>query len=294
MTQLAILTQTDAMPAAALIEHVRRIEALGYGSFWLPEITGREPLATSGWLLANTQSICIGTGIANIYARDPHAMAQAAHGLAELSGGRFILGLGVSNVGLNAARGHAWQPPLPTMRAYLDALDAVTVDSVAPATPPERIVAAHGPALQRLAAARADGLMTYLMPPEHTATSRERAGPDAGISVVCPVLAEPDPAAARAHVRSALAYYLGLDYYHREWRKLGFDDADFANGGSDRLVDTITCWGDADALHARVEAYARAGASRVILLPLEQAAGDHDSIAVLAPGSGRTLTNQAS
>ena len=201
-------------------------------------------------------------------------------------GDRVILGLGVSNVGLNAARGHAWQPPLPTMRNYLDALDGVTVDAVAPVTPPERIVAAHGPALQRLAAARADGLMTYLMPPEHTATSRARAGADTGISVVCPVLAESDPNAARAHVRGALAYYLGLDYYHREWRKLGFDDTDFADGGSDRLVDTITCWGDADALHARVEAYARAGATRVILLPLEQVASDGDSIATLAPGSG--------
>ncbi len=64
-------------------------------------------------------------------------------------------------------------------------------------------------------------------------------------------LAEPDPTVARAKARSALKMYVRLDYYHREWRKLGFVDADFADGGSDRLIDTLVAWGDDDcAAHA--------------------------------------------
>ena len=73
---------------------------------------------------------------------------------------------------------------------------------------------------------------------------------------------------ARAKARAALKMYVRLDYYHREWRKLGFTDADFADGGSDRLIDTLVAWGDDDALRARIAAFEQAGATRVIVMPL--------------------------
>lgn len=280
-----VIASTEGMPAASLVEFAQRLEELGYESLWLPELFGREPVATAGYLLGQTRRLHVATGIANIYVRDAHAMAQTRQTLAELSAGRFLLGLGVSNAGLNTTRGHTWQKPLPKMRAYLDALDAAAIDSPPPAEPAPLYIAAHGPRLQALGAERTNGIITYLMPPEHTAQSHARIGPGSELSVVCPFLAEADPATARQKARKALKYYLTLDYYHREWAKLGFVDADFADGGSDRLIDMLVGWGDADALRERVTAYRDAGASRVIVMPFDrlgQKGGD--SLSLLAPG----------
>lgn len=263
-----VLLPTEQFDPGALVEFVQGLDSRGYDSVWLPELLGREPMATAGYLLGRTQRIAVGTAIANVYVRDAHATAQARQTLAEMSGGRFILGLGVSNATFNAARGHAWQPPLTKMTAYLDAMAAVKVMAPAPAEPPLTYIAAHGPQLQRLGAARTNGVITYLMTPEHARQSRARIGPTADLNTVAMFLAERDPAVARRKARGALKMYVDLDYYHREWRKLGFTDSDFAGGGSDRLVDAMVAWGDADALRERVAAFERAGATRVIVVPL--------------------------
>lgn len=282
---VGVIVSTETMHAPALTEFVRRLEALGYESLWLPELFGREPIATAGYLLGQCERLRVATGIANVYVRDAHAMAQTRQTLAELSGGRFILGLGVSNVGLNTTRGHDWQMPEPKMRKYLDAMDAAATESPEPAQPAPLYIAAHGPKLQALGAERTDGIITYLMPPEHTAASRARVGPTLAINVVSPFLAESDPAIARATARKALQYYLTLDYYHREWSKLGFTDADCADGGSDRLIDMLVAWGDEDALRERVAAYQTAGASRVVIMPFDPVRDDGaDSLSLLAPG----------
>jgi probable F420-dependent oxidoreductase len=266
---LGVLAMADTLPAESWQRYVQSIETLGYDSFWIPELFGREPVASAAFLLARTERIAIATGIANIYVRDAHAMAQTRHTLAELAPGRFILGLGVSNVGLNSTRGHTWEAPLTKLTRYLDELAAVDVAAAAPSSPASLIVAAHGPRLQQLAAARSDGVLTYLMSTSHTQQSRERLGPGPELNVVCPMLAEPDPDRARRTIRAVLSYYLTLDYYHREWRKLGFTDQDFADGGSDTLIDTIVAWGDRAALRQRVAEHAAAGATRVIVLPLD-------------------------
>jgi len=281
---LGVIIATEAMPEPALSDCVCRLEQQGYESLWLPELFGREPVASAGFLLARTERLRIATGIANVYIRDAHAMAQTRRTLAELSGGRFMLGLGVSNPGLNETRGHEWQPPLPKMRRYLDAMDAAAIDSPAPAQSAPLYIAAHGPKLQALGAARTDGIITYLMPPEHTASSRSRIGPDTELTVVSPLLAETDPELARSKARKALQYYVTLDYYHREWAKLGFTAADFADGGSDRLIDTLVGWGDEAALRERLAAYREAGASRIVIMPWDLARSDGaDTLSVLAP-----------
>lgn len=285
-TAIGVIIATEAMPAQVLSRFVRGLEQQGYESLWLPELFGREPAATAGFLLAQTEQLRVATGIANIYARDAHTMAQTRQTLAELSDGRFILGLGVSNPGLNATRGHEWEQPLPRMRRYLDAMDAATIDSPAPAQAAPLYIAAHGPKLQTLGAERTDGIITYLMPPEHTASSRSRIGPDTGLTVVTPFLAEADPVLARKKARKALSYYVTLDYYHREWTKLGFSAADFANGGSDRLIDMLVGWGDEDVLRARLAAYREAGASRIVIMPWDTARTDGaDTLSVLAPNA---------
>jgi len=263
-----VLIPTEQFDADALVEFVQGLDARGFESVWLPELLGREPMATAGYLLGRTRGIAVGTAIANVYVRDPHATAQARQTLAEMSGGRFMLGLGVSNATFNASRGHAWQPPVKKMTAYLDAMDAVKVLAPPPTRLPPTYVAAHGPQLQRLGATRTNGIITYLMTPEHARQSRARIGASAELNTVAMFLAETDPAVARRRARGALKMYVALDYYHREWRKLGFTDADFADGGSDRLVDAMVAWGDADALRDRIASFERAGATRVIVTPL--------------------------
>src|SRR5262245_60708583 len=263
-----VLVTTEPFRTEELVKFAKTLEISGYDSLWLPELFGREPMATAGYLLARTERIAVATGIANVYVRDAHVMAQTRQTLAELSGGRFMLGLGVSNANMNKSRGHAWQNPLSKMTAYLDALDTIEVTAPAPAAKCPTYIAAHGPKLQALGARRADGVITYVMPPVHTLESRTRIGATPALNAMAMFLAEADPKIARAKARSALKMYVRLDYYHREWRKLGFGDTDFADGGSDRLIDTLVAWGDRDTLLERAAAFEQAGASRLIVVPL--------------------------
>ena len=263
-----IILLTEQFQAEELVQFVKHLESLAYGRVWLPELFGREPFATAGYLLGRTERIGIATGIANVYVRDAHATAQARHTLAELSGGRFTLGLGVSNIGLNKARGHVWQSPLAKMRGYLEAMASVQVDAPSAVRAAPLYIAAHGPQLQKLASERTDGVITYLMPPAHTLASRARIGSGPALCTVAAFIAEADPTIARTKARAALRMYMQLDYYHREWRKLGFTDSDFADGGSDGLIDALVGWGDAAALCLRLGEYEAAGASRVIVMPL--------------------------
>jgi alkanesulfonate monooxygenase SsuD/methylene tetrahydromethanopterin reductase-like flavin-dependent oxidoreductase (luciferase family) len=87
----------DGLPAPAAAEAAKRIEALGYGTLWIPETVGRHPLVHASWLLANTGTLNIATGIANIYHREPGVTLAGQNALNEQSGGRFLLGLGVSH-----------------------------------------------------------------------------------------------------------------------------------------------------------------------------------------------------
>jgi hypothetical protein len=84
---------------------------------------------------------------------------------------------------------------------------------------------------------------------------------------------EADPAKARAAAREYMKFYLTLPAYQKNLAALGFNQADLANGGSDRLVDAIVAWGDETKLRARVEAHYKAGANHVCILPLNPAGG---------------------
>ena len=287
--QLGVLTILDNLSAFELLNRVKEMESLGYSSYWIPELMGREPMATAAYLLANTETINIATGIANVYVRDPHAMVQARHTLGEISGERFVLGIGVSNVGLNGIRGHTWQPPVRKLSKYLDDMEAIVPSGPIASSRAPMYVAAHGPKLQMLASGRMHGVLTYLMSSAHTRLSRQRIGSSARLDVVCMMLAEKEATKARSIAREALAYYLTLDYYHREWRALGFDDKDFSDGGSDELIDTLVGWGDERALEARVEEHLEAGASRVLVMPLDLSLGGVEAsttLQALAPDKG--------
>ena len=263
---IGVLFNTDRLDRKEFIGFTKRLDELGAESLWLPELFTREPFATAGYLLAATEKLTLATGIANVYARDAVATVAASSALAELSDGRFILGLGVSNPGLNKARGHQWVPPVTKLREYLTAMKAVKLTGPQIDFPVH--IAAHGPKMQAAAAELADGVNTYIMPVEHVAATRAAIGPASTLNTMLMCLDEADPTVARGAARKALAYYTGLDYYHRAWRTMGLRDADFENGGSDRLIDAIVAWGDIRQIRARVAQQFEAGASRVVVVPL--------------------------
>lgn len=269
--RFGLLFSTEHLPAPELEAVALELERLGYDSLWLPEIFGREPLATAGWLIARTTRIGVATGIANVYARDAVAAAQARRTLAELSGGRFTLGLGVSHPQIAAARGHEWIPPVSKVRAYLDAMERVQSQSPAPSAPAPVVIAGHGPKLLALAAERADGAHTYLVTPEHTKRARAILGPEKSLRVVLPFQIESEPARAYAAARAGLAIYLQFPAYHRLWRTLGLPDSDWDGGqASDRLIDAVAACGSAERVRARAREYLDAGASQILLSPLKQ------------------------
>jgi probable F420-dependent oxidoreductase len=147
------------------------------------------------------------------------------------------------------------------MVTYLDGLDAA-----APPLPKEdRILAALGPRMLALARDRTAGVHPYLVPPEHSARAREIVGPDALVCTEQAVVLETDPDQARAIARNHLAMYLPLPNYWNNLLRLGFDESDKLQGGSDRIVDSIVAWGDVDAIKTRVDAQRDAGADHVCI-----------------------------
>ena len=264
--KLGVLFNTDRLDRSGLVSYAERLDDLGFESLWLPELFTRDPFATAGCLVGVTKRIKLASGIANIYARDAVATVSAASSLQELSEGRFLLGLGVSNRGLNERRGHTWQNPVTGLTSYLTAMRAVELTVPTPDVP--IYAAAHGPKMLGVAATLCDGANTYLMPVEHTAGARDVLGPERTLNTMLFCLLDDNPTSARATARKAIAYYVALDYYQRAWRKFGFDDSDFADGGSDRLVDSVVAWGDYAAIKNRIAAQAEHGASRVVVLPI--------------------------
>ena len=108
--------------SSAVNRTAQQTERLGYAALWYPEVLSYESFALGSFLLQQSETLIIASGIANIYARDATAAKQGQHTLATLSGGRFLLGLGVSHVPLvEDTRGHHYRQPVETMRAYLDA-----------------------------------------------------------------------------------------------------------------------------------------------------------------------------
>ena len=212
---------TDRMPGDSLKDFGKQIESIGIDTLWLPELFGREPFATAAHLLSSTTHLRVGTGIANIYARDATAAAAGARTLSEFSSGRFVLGLGVSNAGLTQARGHDWEPPAQKLREYVQAVRSAEL-SIPGDYELEIHVAAHGSKMLAAVGDLVDGVSTFLQTPTHTADTRKRIGPDVALNVTQMCLLTEDPVEARRLARRALAFYVGLDYYHRAWRKLGF------------------------------------------------------------------------
>jgi probable F420-dependent oxidoreductase len=261
--------QLDLQPAEQVRATVAELEALGWGSLWFWEVFGREALTNAGLLLASTRQMVIASGIANIWARDPVAMAAAQRTLTEAYPGRFLLGIGVSHAPLVDARGHRYQRPLGKMRAYLDAMDAAPWQGPPLAAQPPRVLAALGPRMLELAAERSAGALLYNTPPETTAWARSLLGAGPLLAVEQAVLLEEDPAQARRIAREFIAFYMTLPNYTGAWDRAGLGPEERAEGGSDRLVDAVVAWGSPEAIMQRVGAHLDAGADHVCLQVLD-------------------------
>lgn len=252
----------DRQPAAVARRAAAAIESLGYGALWVGEAARREAFSNAAMLLAATERIVVATGIANIWARDPMAMANGQRTLAEAWPSRFLLGVGVSHDVLVGPRGHDYARPVAAMRAYLDAMDRAPYDSPLPAEAP-RVLAALGPRMLALAAERASGAHPYLVPVEHTRRARAALGPG---PLLCPetaVVLIDDEAAARSVARAHLRTYLRLANYARNLLRLGFSEDDLADGGSDRLVDALVGLGGVEGACRQVREHLEAGADHV-------------------------------
>ena len=272
--------QLDLQPAARAREAAAELDELGFGALWVPEAVGREPISHAAVLLDATERIVVATGVAVIFNRVPSVAAAAQRLLADDSGGRFLLGLGVSHAAMiEGMLGQVWDRPLARMRDYLDAMDDAFTVSPAPADDPPRVLSALGPRMLELAASRAWGALTYFVPVEHTAEARGHLGVGPMLLVEQAVALEADADVARDIARKYMSIYLTLPNYVNNLRRLGWGDDDLAGGGSDKLVDALVAWGDADAVSARVAAHHDAGADHVCIqvlgpdataLPLEQ------------------------
>jgi len=263
---------TDGMTAAESGEFASRVEALGYSALWVPETVGRDSLINASTLLRATESLIVATGIANIYNRHPGLMKQGAFSLAELSGGRFVLGIGVSHAPMvEGVRKLDASKPLGTMRSYLDGMDASPWGGPAIDEEPLVVVAALGPKMLALSAEKSAGAHPYWTTPAHTAQAREIMGPDAWLCVEQKVVLSTNREDAHAKTDEQLERYHRLPNYRNNWKRLGFSE-DEIESRNPRFLDAVMAWGDADAINARISQHYDAGADHVCIQPVHPTA----------------------
>ena len=250
---------------------VQTVERLGYDTLWYPESRGYESLSVAGFMLANSTKLKFGSSIASIYARDAFTSRRGLLSLQALYGDRFILGLGVSHLPMvEGIRGHTYQKPVPVMRAYLD---GITKGEAGSDNWPIAI-AALGPLMLKLSASHTRGALPYNTTPQHTAEAARILGPGKWLVAEQKVTLETDPTKARALGRKELSRYMVLDNYRNNWLRLGFSEAELANGGSDRFIDAMVLWGGKAKVQDGLRAHFAAGATHVCIQPVHE---DHDT-----------------
>jgi len=263
--RLGVWYATDKLNGAQLADLARAVEGNGYSALWYPESRGYESMSLAGYLLSKSSRLVVGSSIANIYARDSYTAKRALISLNDWYGDRFVLGLGVSHIPMvEGVRGHTYDKPIPAMRAYLDGINK---DQPADEELPV-VVAALGPKMLALSAEKSRGAVPYNVTPKHTAKAAAILGPQKWLAVEQKVTIEADPAKARALGRKELARYMVLPNYRNNWLREGFTEADLADGGSDRFIDAMCLWGDAETVRKGLRAHFEAGATHVCLQPV--------------------------
>jgi probable F420-dependent oxidoreductase len=295
--RIGVWGHLDSLPVDQARAYARRADELGYGTLWVPETVGREPFTLLGLLAGETRRGMLGTSIVSIWGHDAQTTRMAAMTLQEATGGRFVLGLGVSHPHLaGRLRGHTFERPLTRLREFLAAYRSAVykgpMTSPDPGEPPV-LLAALRERMVALSATDADGAFPYLVTPERVTAIRsildaaaEQAGrPRPILAVTMPAVLETDESAARIAARGYLAPYLRTPTYHASWRLQGFTEDDWAKPGSDRLVDSMVSWGSRDELLRSTAAFHAAGADHVAVIPIsaEGATEDLEVLEALPP-----------
>ncbi|GAA4625898.1 LLM class F420-dependent oxidoreductase [Actinoallomurus vinaceus] len=246
------LRNDDPNAAGEIREAAAELERLGYDAIWLGANPGVDHAVP---VLEATSRVVVATSILNIWEYDAAEVAARHTAVSAAHPGRFLLGLGASHAGLV----EGYRRPYSAMVAYLDGLDAEGVPRS------ERVLAALGPRMLALSRDRAAGAHPYLVTPEHTAQAREILGPDRVLAPEIKVVLDTDPERARATARQHLGMYMTLPNYTNNLLRLGFTEDDFAEGGSDRLIDAAVAWGDVEAVRRQIAAHRDAGADHAVL-----------------------------
>jgi probable F420-dependent oxidoreductase len=231
----------------------KEIEALGYGAVW---IGGSPPgdLFLAQELLDATTHLTVATGVVNMWGAPATEAAESYHRIAAAHPGRFLLGVGIGHPEAT----QEYRSPYDTIVDYLDVLDAEGVPVE------DRALAALGPKVLALSAERTAGAHPYLTTPAHTRLAREILGDGPLLAPEQKAVVTTDPDAARALGRPAVDRpYLHLRNYTSNLKRLGWTDADLADGGSDALIDALVVHGDAAAVAAGLTAHLDAGADHV-------------------------------
>ncbi|HUZ54517.1 MAG TPA: LLM class F420-dependent oxidoreductase [Streptosporangiaceae bacterium] len=240
------------------------IERLGYGALWLGGSPRADLLAVDE-LLGATTTLVVATGIVNMWQSDPHEVAGSFVRIEAAYPGRFLLGVGAGHP--EATQQYA--RPYETLVSYVDALlaDGVPGGSM--------VLAALGPKVLRLAAERTAGAHPYLVTTEYTRQARQILGPGPLLATEHKAVLEADPRAARAIGRPRVRNpYLGLVNYTSNLRRLGWTDADLADGGSDALIDALVAHGDPAQAAEQLSGHLAAGADHVCVQLLTVPAAD--------------------
>jgi probable F420-dependent oxidoreductase len=246
----------DLGMAVVTPEQAQEIERLGYSTLWISG--ARAELSFAEPLLESTTALKVATGIVNIWTADAKTVAESFHRINTAYPGRFVLGIGAGH----PEHTEQYRKPYDALVDYLDKLDEYGV----PAN--QRVLAALGPRVLRLAAERSAGAHPYNTTPEHTAQAREILGPNALLlpehMVVLPIA---DAGKARAVGRKVLKTYnyLNLTNYVNNFKRLGFTDADLTPPGSDKFIDALVAYGTPDDVANRLGEHLRAGANQVVV-----------------------------
>ena len=291
---------TPGRDLSVAVDLARRAEALGYESAWVTHGLGRDSFLVLAAYGAATTRLGLGVGVLPIYPRHPVATAQAALTLSELTGGRFVLGLGVSHrASMEQMLGLSLTAPLGVMREYVAVLRGALGEGAAfegrhfnvhwslalPARPPApRIVlAALSPRMCELAGEIADGAVLWLCPPGYVRDvalpaldrGRRRAGKTLeGFEVVAavPLAVTADRPAALEAFRGELVRYVMLPFYRAMLEAAGLGEALRAYDRSGEvpvaLAEALGAVGDPGAARAYVEAYRRAGVTLPAIRPI--------------------------
>ena len=241
-------------------EVLAEVEALGYGAIWI----GGSPdgdLKVVENILDATDHIAVATGILNVWKDDAATVGPSYHRVADKHPGRFLLGLGIGHPEAT----QEYQKPYAKLVSYLDELDELEVPAE------DRALAALGPKVLRLSAERSAGAHPYLVTPEHTREARTILGAGPLLAPEQKVVLETDPERARAIGRPRVQKpYLGLTNYLNSLRRLGWTDADFADGGSNALFAALVVHGDEAAVARGITAHLDAGAAHVAIQVLNE------------------------